>query len=428
MAGWQNNPLFRRASQALADEARATFRATALGKLASEFSSLTRGTLASAGRRDDFEKAVLDAARKNLIPGFNPANLERMLAQSTRYSMSDFALDALYKALGPLGGILKDLTSLTRRGREASRDRDVEAAINFLGTLGFEVVSPPGRRPPSARQQNIAAAILEAAGWTVIPPGRRGPATVARPKKRRPRRERVTEPTPVGEETTTIGTGGPATDQYIPPAPRREGEPPALEKVKSSNVWAIGYNPDSRTLLIQYKAPTLRQGAIRTKRTKIKKADGTYKVKVRRSGKLGSTVVGRADAPGPIYAYYDVPPAVAKKVINDARSSSAGEAVWDYLRIRGTIHGHRYDYRLSSIGSEAIVVNDKNQVVNRMHYVPRKAVDAGKFQQRTLQVGRNPRTGRARVVRSLLPNEGVGPKRGHGPGPSGPSGPGVRYL
>ncbi|MGE4105192.1 MAG: hypothetical protein AB7E74_24790, partial [Pirellulales bacterium] len=422
-----NNPLFRRASQALADEARASFRATALGKLASELTSLTRPNLAGASRRDDFEKAVLDAARKNLIPGFNPANVERMLARATRYGMSDFALDALFKALGPLGGILKDLTKLTRRGREDARDRDVEAAINFLSTLGFEVVSPPGRRPPSTRQQNIAAAILEAAGWTVHPPGHREPTRVSRPKRRRPRRERVIEPSEVGEETTAIGSGGPATDGYLPPTPRREGEPAALERVTSSNVWAIGYNAASRTLYVQYKAPTLRAGAIKTKRVKTKRG----KKRVRRTGTLGSTVVGRAEAPGPIYAYYDVPPAVARKVIADAKSSSAGEAVWDYLRIRGTIHGHRYDYRLSSVGSEAIVVDDRNRAVDRIHYVPRKAADLGKFQQRTIEVGRNPRTGRARVVRSLLPNEGVGPRRGHGPGPrgpSGPGGPGVTYL
>ncbi|MBX9790189.1 MAG: hypothetical protein K2Y37_14830, partial [Pirellulales bacterium] len=186
MANWRNNPLFRRAEAAIATKARAEFRGTALGRLANELGRLHPGTSAGAGRRDDFERLIADAARRRLIPGLDPAAVERKLSQVTRYSLSDYALDALFDALGPIGGILKDLLKTTRPGREAARDRDLEAAINFLGSLGFEVIAPPGRRTPSTRQQNIAAALLEAAGWTVTAPGR-GPAGIRRPRRDRPR-------------------------------------------------------------------------------------------------------------------------------------------------------------------------------------------------------------------------------------------------
>lgn len=69
----------------------------------------------------------------------------------------------------------------------------------------------------------------------------------------------------------------------------------------------------------------------------------------------------RINAPGPTYAYYDV--SVVKAVAFErAAPASAGGAVWDYLRVRGSTYGHQHHYRLVHVSGE---------------YVPRKATRAG---------------------------------------------------
>ena len=71
----------------------------------------------------------------------------------------------------------------------------------------------------------------------------------------------------------------------------------------------------------------------------------------------------RPNTPGPTYAYASV---TRHKYEMFASSDSAGEAVWDYLRIRGTVSGHQHAYRLISVTGE---------------YVPRVATPFG-FQRR----------------------------------------------
>lgn len=95
--------------------------------------------------------------------------------------------------------------------------------------------------------------------------------------------------------------------------------------------------------------------------------------------------------PGPTYAYYDVP---ARKYhqFQNASGTSAGGAVWDYLRIRGTSWGHQHNYRLIQVSGD---------------YIPRKATRRG-FRTRNLPaLG----TGRREYRRSTLPEQ-VFPNRG----------------
>ncbi len=49
---------------------------------------------------------------------------------------------------------------------------------------------------------------------------------------------------------------------------------------------------------------------------------------------------GERSGPGQTYAYYNVPLAKAK-AFESATAESAGRAVWDYFRVRGTVHGHQ---------------------------------------------------------------------------------------
>lgn len=93
----------------------------------------------------------------------------------------------------------------------------------------------------------------------------------------------------------------------------------------------------------------------------------------------------KRSGPGPTYAYYGVP---ARKYheFRKAAASSAGNAVWDYLRIRGTIWGHQHTYRLIQAGGD---------------YVPRKATQGGYRTRHVPALG----TGRRSFVRSTLPEE-----------------------
>lgn len=71
--------------------------------------------------------------------------------------------------------------------------------------------------------------------------------------------------------------------------------------------------------------------------------------------------------PGATYAYSEFPRRKYDE-FNAASQESAGAAVWDYCRLRGSQHGHQHQYRLVSAAGE---------------YVPRKATANG-YKRRTL--------------------------------------------
>ena len=76
---------------------------------------------------------------------------------------------------------------------------------------------------------------------------------------------------------------------------------------------------------------------------------------------LGDDGNGERSGPGQTYAYYDVP--VRKyQEFSRASAESAGGAVWDYLRVRGTVWRHQHNYRL---------------IQSHGDYVPRKATRLG---------------------------------------------------
>lgn len=91
---------------------------------------------------------------------------------------------------------------------------------------------------------------------------------------------------------------------------------------------------------------------------------------------------GQRSGPGPMYDYYNVPKSVFEK-LKDA--ASKGGAVWDMLRVRGSISAHQYDYALSGAGAGG--------------YVPRKETGVGRNPREIKQGGKTyksnkPGTGR----------------------------------
>ena len=79
----------------------------------------------------------------------------------------------------------------------------------------------------------------------------------------------------------------------------------------------------------------------------------------------------RHNTPGATYAYSNVPMMKYQTFLAATSPDSAGVAVWDYLRVRGTIAGHQHPYRLLSVTGD---------------YIPRKATAKG-FATRMLPGG-----------------------------------------
>jgi hypothetical protein len=131
--------------------------------------------------------------------------------------------------------------------------------------------------------------------------------------------------------------------------------------VQSSNVHSIGYqyndaSPSKGTLIVRYL-----------------------------HGKTGQKKAG------PQYEYYNIHPAVFDTFRN---SASKGGFVWDRLRVRGTVSGHRKQYRLTGI------VNG---------YIPRQAKRYGNneyFVQRSMNAT-STKTGETRKFQSSLPDRPV---------------------
>ena len=113
-----------------------------------------------------------------------------------------------------------------------------------------------------------------------------------------------------------------------------------------------------------------------------------YEREARRTGIMYVTFLARGSdgsrqGPGPTYAYYDVPVRKAHE-FQRATAQSAGEAIWDYFRIRGTISGHQHQYRLVHVSGE---------------YVPRKVTPEGYRPRAVPNIG----TGRRGFQRNTLP-------------------------
>lgn len=211
-------------------------------------------------------------------------------------------------------------------GRPISR-RDVEAAVRIVQAAGFGVTARPRARPP---------------GPPPAPP-------VQAPPIQRPRRT-APPPTDFDEQVAVRREGRmlePREQDRIEARARDEGR---IHLVESSNVYAYWFEREGRFDGVLYV-------------TFLAWAPGQ---------KTRSGV-------GPTYAYYGVP--VRKYMQFKGRAaSSAGKAVWDFLRVRGrgNAHRHQHPYRLTA-GAEPSEAVEGNRGV----YVPRKLTRTG-FRVRNL--------------------------------------------
>lgn len=123
-----------------------------------------------------------------------------------------------------------------------------------------------------------------------------------------------------------------------------------MRKVSSSNVWGYYFEIESGFSQQSGKYRGAKSGLLYV----------TFLAEAPRGGK-------RPSSAGPTYVYFDVP---IKKFeqFQAASESSAGKAVWDYLRVRGSMWQHQHRYRLAQVQGD---------------YIPRKATRDG-FKERRL--------------------------------------------
>ena len=176
--------------------------------------------------------------------------------------------------------------------------------------------------------------------------------------------------------------------QQEPPLPGQESPWTAETPTpQSSNVYSFSYDPQTSTLYVTYQANALNPDSVST-------GTGPHGGRAQLVGKRGSTVKGKTGQRGPQYAYFDVPARVHQRM---KLAQSKGKFVWDELRVRGSIHGHKYRYSLVA-GSVTI-----QQGLSGV-YIPRKATKKGFVVRSVADVG----TGRRSFQSSTLPSQ-----RGH---------------
>lgn len=274
------------------------------------------------------------------------------------------------------------------------RSREAREAMTFLQSLGVQspmakdlfgtVEAPPVQAPPVQPGYGGRGGRGGSGGGR----GGRTGAPAPPPPPEPPRQEQYPRP------------GSRLAPNEAPPRPGEESPFSAeILTPQSSNVFAFAYDAQTSTLYVTYKAPAINPEAVHH----AAGAGGRRLV-----GKLGKTVIGKTNDRGPMYAYFDVPARVYKRMI---LAVSKGKFVWDELRVRGTVYGHKFRYRLMQ-GSVTPGVGGV--------YIPRKATRRGFRTRAATNVG----SGRRGFAQSTLAEEYRDFGRSRLAGRGGSAGPG----
>ncbi len=152
------------------------------------------------------------------------------------------------------------------------------------------------------------------------------------------------------------------------------GGPEMIPVSGSSNVHSFGYDASMATLYVTYLGVVLKPSKVRL--DKIRNAPKQQHIKVAKGAHTGERA-----GPGATYAYFGVPQSVFSRM---RAAASKGVFIWDEIRVRGTIYGHRYPYRLATPG-RARVPGAMDPGHDTISYVPRRATKKG-LRQRSITV------------------------------------------
>ncbi len=367
MASFTKNPLFRLASRTVQKNARREWNKTDAAKSVRQIQQAARGGTSMAGGAsvrkalDQWGKSGFsDVVRTTLLS----SDFGTMISEVEKYARvgghAGRLVSQFLGQIGPIGSLIRSVLSSGKRG--GGLQGDIQSAVDFLDAVAPETLSSRGRKrstahkPAAKRSANEVAEQIEAAkkflegqGFEVKEPS----ATETITPGASPSGKEKTYPGGIAK-TTKKGQPRKVVDIDVEGGRKRfpVSHPIVTKRMVltsgSSNVHSYSYDVDTRTLYIRF---------------------------------LSSVSPG---APGSLYGYSNVPP---KTFLRMHDAPSKGTFVWDYIRIRGTVSGHKYDYQLVSV---------------RDNYVPRKATmtAAGEmFVPRTVRVKRVS-TGKIRVLKS----------------------------
>ncbi len=237
---------------------------------------------------------------------------------------------------------------LSRMLGEKRQQSQLEAAQRLLEAAGYRIDSRTDRIEPPPIPS----------GRTPIPPPINTPPTDrgrSQPPPP-PRNPDPTAPPPVQQPPGYRGHFGfDSRAAYRPGETREDRYGVEVLTPQSSNVYSFSYRTESSTLFVTYKASEIhnvRVGAARKK-------GGSRQLRSQ-----GGVHGKKLDSAGARYAYLDVPKRVYDRMI---LAQSKGKFVWDELRVRGTIYGHKFRYLLWN----GAVTGGGNL------YIPRRATPQG---------------------------------------------------
>lgn len=340
------SPLFKTYGRRQQRKAAAEFRRTEIGQAAIR---VLRGITSPPRKKRTagYRQAAKPASRGDVLGAIEKfagdqlrAEIRRMGVGPVFSAIEKYArggnverqvISALIGALGPVGTMVEKIiaSGVGQTGKRRAGDAmsgELQAAAELLRSFGFGVIPPlSGADEPQAVEAMIRE--LEKRGYEV---------TKRRPARQQPDLQETDEAREArpGAVDTISGKplvtkrGKPRKVVDLPMEGRqrrvRTDDPLVTGEmigVSSSNVHSIGYDFDAARLKVRFLA-----------------AEG---------------------GPGPLYFYQNVPPEIFQSF---RTAASKGGFVWDRLRIRGTVSGHRYDYSLAGITAG---------------YVPRKATLIG---------------------------------------------------
>ena len=369
-----STPLFQVATKAVQAAVRRQFEQSDYGRLLRD----VRRSVANASV-DRQVKTALERYKRSADPvvavkKLMGADFCRMVGSVERYAKGGNVNRALVEqflsTLGPAG---KMVAVLINPSRTTVLAKQLQQAMELIRAFGGEVIPGAGWGSVEDVRRGIEAAQrrLEQLGYPL--------AATQGPLLRQP------QPEP-GRTTIDVPMGRGDVFRRVPAThPLLTGE--MVAAYNSSNVDEFGYDSDTATLYVRFQLPHDK---------------------------------GLRGGSGSLYAYYGVTPAEFLALYatrgrgNGVEGDSTpGTWVWEHLRERGTVSGHKKDYRLAGI------VNN---------YVPRKATVRAVYQtigkrghvlKRPKKVGleewfvqRETKTHEGRFVHSVLPTERVIPFRG----------------
>lgn len=333
------------------------------------------------------QQAALAAMRSRL--GFLASQANEMAARGMPYRDRARTLSMLVRQAVLAGGGTRTEHYAQRRMRSLWDVMSV-AGQGPLGDVVGALMRPSGRAIGTPEQEltallNVAAELITSFGGEVRLPNWQEETQRQRASDREARNRADTLP----PEFAYRGEQPRGRSESIVSVPDRDSRSSDnrgddMIRVESSNVYAIGFRwneqqPTKGTLLVRFW-----------------EKDSS----------------GKKTGPGSTYAYYDVHPQVFEAF---RLAASKGKFVWDRLRIRGTVTGHQFSYRLVGLGRSGYVPRQATRYGNREFFIKRTVTAAGGQSYRSTLPDRMVRQlsqrQMARIRQTGAPNRGS-PNRG----------------